>query len=453
MTTDRELLHRYVREGAEEAFDELVRRHIDLVYSTALRQLCGNAALAEDVTQAVFATLANKAEMLAGAGRLSDWLYTATRVTVQHTQRMERRRPVKESSPARLPPADEIGTNVPEVPAELVDASLLALDEDEREAVLLRVFEDQSFFTIGAALGKNEESARASVARAFEKVRTQLLGRGISLPVPTIPIALGKHLCAAPPALANSVSAATFAAAGAASSAGTRAGARAFFGSAVGVAWLAGAAAIIVTGFWLHELRVTTRARVELSRMTLERDQLRSALEEDKARFTDLAKQTEATNQRLSGLQERVDDLAAASTRVAQPEPVTTAPAPKPVTDAHPHRAERLAQMKPLLAAGQPIKGAVVVMVDGKPKSQPVDFVIGKETKIDADEGEYLVSPRLQDDGSVEYTVTLRKRGTDGVLALQADQAATIVRVPWQGFIVAGDQDNALAFDPDEAAP
>src|ERR1043165_5949202 len=54
--TDLELLARYTRHHAEEAFAEVVRRHLDLVYSAALRQV-RSTQLAEEVARTTFISL------------------------------------------------------------------------------------------------------------------------------------------------------------------------------------------------------------------------------------------------------------------------------------------------------------------------------------------------------------------------------------------------------------
>ena len=89
---DSELLARYAEEGSEMAFTELVRRHVDLVHSAALRQVGGNAALAQDVTQTVFIDLARKARTLSSRTVLTGWLYTSTRFAAAKQVRSEQRR-------------------------------------------------------------------------------------------------------------------------------------------------------------------------------------------------------------------------------------------------------------------------------------------------------------------------------------------------------------------------
>jgi len=61
--TDLDLLNRYTRQHAEDAFAELVRRHLNLVYSAALRQV-RSPQLAEEVAQSAFTDLARNAPRL-----------------------------------------------------------------------------------------------------------------------------------------------------------------------------------------------------------------------------------------------------------------------------------------------------------------------------------------------------------------------------------------------------
>ncbi len=56
---DHDLLARYAWENSEAAFAALADRHVNLVYSVALRSI-GNPHAAEEITQAVLIILANK---------------------------------------------------------------------------------------------------------------------------------------------------------------------------------------------------------------------------------------------------------------------------------------------------------------------------------------------------------------------------------------------------------
>ena len=98
MTDDAQLLRQYTEERSEPAFGELVARHIDLVFSAAIRIVGGDRHLAQDVTQTVFADLARKARSLPRELLLAGWLYRHTCFTAAKAVRAERRRQLREKS-------------------------------------------------------------------------------------------------------------------------------------------------------------------------------------------------------------------------------------------------------------------------------------------------------------------------------------------------------------------
>src|ERR1043165_4059221 len=96
MVDDAELLQRYAAEKSEAAFAALVARHLDFVYSAALRRVGGDAHSAADVTQQVFVRLARQAPELARGAVLPAWLYAATRNVAVDLVRAEQRRRARE---------------------------------------------------------------------------------------------------------------------------------------------------------------------------------------------------------------------------------------------------------------------------------------------------------------------------------------------------------------------
>lgn len=133
-----DLLRDYARNGSEEAFAELVQRHIALVYSAALRHV-GNAAQAEEITQAVFIILARKAAGLRPATILEGWLYETTRLTSLSFLRGERRRQFREQEAymqsTLQESADESLWNQL---APLLDEAMSRLGKKDRDAVVLQ---------------------------------------------------------------------------------------------------------------------------------------------------------------------------------------------------------------------------------------------------------------------------------------------------------------------------
>src|SRR5215510_77293 len=102
MDDDRQLLRCYAADGSEAAFGELVARHVNLVYSAALRRTGGDAHLAQDVAQLVFTDLARKARSLPKDVLLSGWLHRASRFAAAQLMRTEHRRQAREQEAAMM---------------------------------------------------------------------------------------------------------------------------------------------------------------------------------------------------------------------------------------------------------------------------------------------------------------------------------------------------------------
>lgn len=92
---DMELIREYSDRNSEPAFAVLVQRHINLVYSVALR-FTGNFGDAQDVTQAVFIIFAKKAAELRRRTTLTGWLYETTRLTSRQLLRTKARQSARE---------------------------------------------------------------------------------------------------------------------------------------------------------------------------------------------------------------------------------------------------------------------------------------------------------------------------------------------------------------------
>src|SRR5580700_3386963 len=85
---DWQLLNEYATRNSEEAFRALADRYAGMVYHAALRQT-GNSHTAEEITQAVFIALAQKAGKIPKRTVLYGWLFRATRFAVLNCLRDE----------------------------------------------------------------------------------------------------------------------------------------------------------------------------------------------------------------------------------------------------------------------------------------------------------------------------------------------------------------------------
>jgi uncharacterized protein (TIGR03435 family) len=208
MNDDLTLLREYTRNNSEEAFAALVSRHLNLVYSVALRQV-RDAHLAGEITQAVFIILARKADSLGDKTILSGWLCRTARYASANALTIQRRRQHREQEAYmqnilnEAEPSETWNQIAP-----LLDGAMEKLGQKDHDALVLRFFENKNFMEVGAALGASEDAAKMRVNRALEKLRKFFTKRGV---ISTTAILAGtisaNSVQAAPVALAKSVTA------------------------------------------------------------------------------------------------------------------------------------------------------------------------------------------------------------------------------------------------------
>jgi RNA polymerase sigma factor (sigma-70 family) len=208
MTDDGQLLRQYTQERSESAFGELVTRHIDLVYSVALRVAGGDSHLAQDVTQTVFLDLARKAGTVPRDAVLAGWLHRHAWFTAAKMVRTERRRLIREQTAMEMRALDDNTGSPWDQIAPHLDEGLNQLSASDRDAIVLRFFKRQDFRVIGAALGVSEDTAQKRVSRALEKLRGVLSKRGATLTAAALASELtAQAVVAAPAGLVISVTA------------------------------------------------------------------------------------------------------------------------------------------------------------------------------------------------------------------------------------------------------
>ena len=202
--------------GDESAFTTLFERHVHLVYSAALRQ-ARNPSHAEEVTQAVFILLARKAKSLSPKTVLSGWLYQAARLTTASLIKREIRRQRREQE-VYMQTLTEPDTSLWEQISPLLDDAMGRLGEKDRNAIVLRFFENRTPQEVAAALKLNDVTARKRVSRALEKLQKFLFKRGIASTAGTLAGAISTHsVQPAPVALVKIIAAAALAKGAAAS--------------------------------------------------------------------------------------------------------------------------------------------------------------------------------------------------------------------------------------------
>jgi uncharacterized protein (TIGR03435 family) len=206
--SDMDLARKYATGNSEPAFAELVRRHLNLVYSVALR-FADNPQDAQDITQAVFIILAQKAVRLRQRTVLTGWLYETTRFTALRFLRTKNRRQFREQEAYMQSTLDESNPDGVWLRlAPLLEDGMARLNEKERALLALRFYENRTGAEAAAQLGIEEWAARKRMERALEKLRKFFGQRGAVFSATAIAGAISANsVHAAPLGLAKTVSA------------------------------------------------------------------------------------------------------------------------------------------------------------------------------------------------------------------------------------------------------
>ncbi|MGD1032532.1 MAG: sigma-70 family RNA polymerase sigma factor [Opitutaceae bacterium] len=311
MIDDVTLLRRFSHESSQEAFEELVRRHIGLVYNAALRRLGNDSHLAEDVTQTVFSGLAQKAASVRIRSSLTGWLYCRARSAAIDVIRSEQQRRSREQQAqvisglsALRPTTSDWGHLRPEI-----EEAIEELNESDRDVVLLRFFERQSFSEIGALLKISEDAAQKRAERALDKMRAGFSKRGLTSTTAVLAGMLANQgIAAVPVGLSSSVSAAALTCATSVGALTTIQGVLIQMSTAKLGMGIASLVALFAVGSASYEGYAARQAQTSLATAQASLTAALATLKADLAKQQQLAGIAAEDDQKLAELQKTVDE-------------------------------------------------------------------------------------------------------------------------------------------------
>ena len=204
-TDDWSLLCQYAQRHSNEAFATLVNRHLNLVYSVALRQV-RLPQLAQEVSQSVFTDLARNAGALKPDTVLTAWLYRVAYRTAIDVVRHESRRQAREQIAMEMVVMNTASSEWTRIEP-LLDEAMELLNEEDRTAILLRYFDNKGLREVGDRLGISEDAAQKRVSRAVERLRELISKRGVVVGTGGLAVVISANAVhAAPAGLAAAVS-------------------------------------------------------------------------------------------------------------------------------------------------------------------------------------------------------------------------------------------------------
>ncbi len=201
---DATLLRRYATAGDSAAAEELLRRHLDFLYRTALRWH-GRAPDADDAVQTALLNVLQQARQFRGQGSVRSWLLTVLLNVLRRQARDTQSQRAREEQMA----ATRESTTALKDDSELAQAAVLSvngLPQHYRLPLSLHFLEQMSMREVAAALDIPEKTVRSQIDRGLELVRQSLAATGYAVALPALPaVFAAAHLAPAPLALSATV--------------------------------------------------------------------------------------------------------------------------------------------------------------------------------------------------------------------------------------------------------
>jgi len=379
--SDHDLLREFAERGDEQAFAALLDRHLPLVYSTARRTL-GDATLAQDISQQVFTLLARRAASLKSATLLSGWLYRTTRYMAGHTRRAEHRRVAREQLALAHMTSETTG-HVWQAIEQDLDAAMETLSQLDRDAVVLRYFENRSLREVGQALGKSDDAAQKRLSRAVEKLRTYFCHRGRPVAAASLTAAISACAIVSPPSsMAFGISAAAIAA-NSLSTATTIATSTSLMNPLIKPFLVATAGIGAAAGLFYHHDQLSTQ-RAQNTVLQLRVAELESLAQTNPVESSSrIAQLSEAERSELSGLRGEVARLRREMTRAKAVAQSTAGTAQTPSDQDESNAPTSFPNLKPLQQHIELLKHVGLALrilctdVDANPDLQAIKFTPG----------------------------------------------------------------------------
>ena len=178
--TDSELIMRYSVHDDSKCFEELFRRHSNLVLQVC-RSILGNYSDADDAFQATFLVLVRKADRLLHVTSLAAWLYkVAFRISVK-ANLDRRRKSVSELQNEIAVESDQLDHISQKELMTVVFHELNQLPTRYHQVLIECYFQGKSYRQAAETLDHSETAIKGLIARAKKMLRNRLIRRGVAL--------------------------------------------------------------------------------------------------------------------------------------------------------------------------------------------------------------------------------------------------------------------------------